>query len=328
MPADKGARALAGIPATVARRAVEWLVELESSECDDAARRRFQSWREAHPDHERAWRHIEQVRGRLQSVRSPLVSTVAQAAVLTPRSIKRRDAIKSLVALFFVAGGAWAVKEQAPWQDWSADQRTGIGERRTLTLDDGSTVILNTDSAVDLDFSAEARRLRLIRGEMLVTTAADRRPFLVDTPQGRLRPLGTRFAVRDYQDRGRLDVFQGAVEIRVSATPDEARVLQAGERAFYGLAGVEPVRALGEGAASWVDGMLVANNTRLADFLVELERYRPGILNCDPAIAGLRLSGTYPLADTDRILMSLSDTLPVRIRFMTRYWVRVTPSRV
>jgi transmembrane sensor len=76
-------------------------------------------------------------------------------------------------------------------------------------------------------------------------------------------------------------------------------------------------------ATAWTDGMLVASGMRLADFLAELSRHRPGYLGCDPAIAGLRVSGTYPLADTDRILDTLRTTLPVEIHFRTRYWVTV-----
>ena len=73
--------------------------------------------------------------------------------------------------------------------------------------------------------------------------------------------------------------------------------------------------------------MLVASGMRLDRFLAELGRHRPGLLHCDPAIAGLRVSGTYPLADTDRVLDMLRTTLPVEIRFMTRYWATVRPAR-
>ena len=71
--------------------------------------------------------------------------------------------------------------------------------------------------------------------------------------------------------------------------------------------------------------MLVASNLRLADFLTELDRYRNGSLSCDPAVADLRLSGTYPLADSDRVLTALPGILPVEVRFLTRYWVRILP---
>jgi len=80
-----------------------------------------------------------------------------------------------------------------------------------------------------------------------------------------------------------------------------------------------------ENADAWARGQLVADEQRLGDFLAELGRYRPGLLRVDPRIAGLRLSGVFPLADTDRILDTLPSVLPVRLQWRTRYWVTVVP---
>lgn len=69
--------------------------------------------------------------------------------------------------------------------------------------------------------------------------------------------------------------------------------------------------------------MLIASDWRLEDFLAELSRYRPGRLVCDEQVADLRLSGAFHLNDTDVVLENLANTLPVRLRYLTRYWVRV-----
>ena len=69
--------------------------------------------------------------------------------------------------------------------------------------------------------------------------------------------------------------------------------------------------------------MLVAAHMRLADFLAELGRYRRGQLNCDPKVADLLISGTYPVDDSERVLDLLAVSLPVRIKRFTRYWVTV-----
>ncbi|MFP3374059.1 FecR family protein, partial [Pseudomonas sp. SIMBA_068] len=81
-------------------------------------------------------------------------------------------------------------------------------------LADGSQLWLGAQSAVDLEFSALSRVLKLRFGEILVETAADpRRPFFVDTAQGRMQALGTRFAVCQLGDSTRLNVYAGAVEV-------------------------------------------------------------------------------------------------------------------
>jgi transmembrane sensor len=81
--------------------------------------------------------------------------------------------------------------------------------------------------------------------------------------------------------------------------------------------------SLDAGSGAWADGMLVAAHMRLADFLAELGRYRRGQLNCDPKVADLLISGTYPVDDSERVLDLLAVSLPVRIKRFTRYWVTV-----
>ena len=80
------------------------------------------------------------------------------------------------------------------------------------------------------------------------------------------------------------------------------------------------------GASAWQRGLLVAERWRLGDFLEEVARYRAGVLRCDPAVAGLMISGVYPLQDTDAILQSVSQALPVQVRMITPYWVTVSAS--
>lgn len=77
---------------------------------------------------------------------------------------------------------------------------------------------------------------------------------------------------------------------------------------------------------AWIKGQLVADNVRLVDFIEELSRYRPGILRCDRAVAELRISGVFRVADTDEVLGILRRTLPIRLAQVTGYWVTVGPA--
>jgi transmembrane sensor len=86
---------------------------------------------------------------------------------------------------------------------------------------------------------------------------------------------------------------------------------------------VRPQAAVDATAASWEQGMLAVRDWRLADLVDELGRYRRGVLRCDPAVAGLRVSGAFPLNDTDASLRLLEKTLPVRVSRITPYWTTV-----
>ena len=75
---------------------------------------------------------------------------------------------------------------------------------------------------------------------------------------------------------------------------------------------------------AWIDGFIVAERMRLGDFIQELSRHVPGLLRCDPAVADLRLTGSYPLQDPEQIFSMLEQSLPVTVQRRTRYWTTLT----
>lgn len=315
--------AAARVAPAVARRAVQWWLALHGGDATAAQLHAWQRWRAENAEHERAWQRIEAVSGQLAGIPPPLAS----AALAAPAGAQRRRAVRLLTALV-VAGGSAALLRQAPvWQSWNADASTATGERRSLRLPDGGTLVLNTDSAIKLRYDASARAVQLLRGEVLLQTAPDaqRRPFLVHTADGTARALGTRFIVRQRDGFVQVGVLEGAVELRPAAAHGQARVLQAGEEGSFTRDGLGAAHALDAGAGAWVDGMLVAAHMRLDAFLLELSRHRRGHLACDPALAHLLVSGAYPLADTDRALLALVEALPVELHYLTRFWVTLRP---
>ncbi|AJK49378.1 FecR domain-containing protein [Burkholderia plantarii] len=321
------------IPPEVAQRAVQWWVEMQGAgaAADAAARAGLARWRAEHPLHDAAWRHIETVQGRFTQLAAGLDAGAARAALLPARSPKRRAAIKALALLVFAGGGVWTLDPARQWAVWTADARTAVGERRRMTLADGTEVVLNTDSAIDVRFDASTRRIVLLRGEIMVTSGHERRlparPLVVAAAPGELTPLGTRFGVRLDGAVLRVGVFEGAVRAQPGEPGAASRVIAAGRRAAVTLTAVSEPQPLGAYAGSWTDGTLVASRLRLGDLVAELARYRHGYLQCDPAVAGLRVSGSYPLDDADRVFETLRATLPIDVESFTRYWVRIVPSR-
>ena len=76
---------------------------------------------------------------------------------------------------------------------------------------------------------------------------------------------------------------------------------------------------------AWIQGMLIVSNWRLDQFLNELGRYHKGTLHCDAGVASLRISGAFNVNDTRSVLENLSSTLPVKVRYFTRFWAQVEP---
>lgn len=301
--------------------AAHWLTRQHASDFSPAEQVALERWRRQSAQHEQVWQHAAQFRSRLDSV----PAAMGMAVLDRPRTSSRRRQI--LAAMLAAPALGWLAYRQAPWQGWMADYRTATGERRTVALADGSRMQLNTASAVSIHIGPSARRIRQYAGEILVETshaaAYAALPFIVQTDDGQMQALGTRFTVRKHEKGTTLAVLQGAV--RVTPSHQEASVtVHEGEQLFFHEQGTDGVVPLASQADAWTQGVLHAENMRLQDFLAELERYREGVLRCDAGVANLPVSGTFQLGDTDSILALLAYTLPVRVQQRTRYWVTVT----
>lgn len=316
-------RASNGIDEALLAEAADWLMRFQSGDDSPRTRRAFEQWRRQSPAHAAAWQRAETVLDTFRQVPAG-VGRRTLDGIAKPG---RRRAIRTL-GLFAVGTPAfWLAWQHQPWAEWGADLRTATGEQKTLELADGTRLVLNTASAVDVAFTAGERRLHLVKGEILITTAQDPsprpRPFIVETAEGQLRPVGTRFSVRQMAGETHAAVFEGAVEI--TADGGRRHVLSAGEQTTFRPDDIGAGVPVETSAALWEHGMLAARDMPLADLIAELARYRPGILRCHPTVAGLRVSGAFPLADTDASLDLLVKTRPLALRSVTRYWVSVEP---
>ncbi|MBG6388477.1 DUF4880 domain-containing protein, partial [Pseudomonas aeruginosa] len=157
------------IPSPILDEAAEWLVRLQDSGCTDDTRQACAQWRQRSPQHAHAWERAE----RLLQCLGRLPPELALPTLGRERGLDRRRAIKHLALVLGGASLGLATWQAEPLRDWLADQRTGVGEQRRLTLPDGSLLTLNTDSAVDLAFDASQRLVRLLRGEIFVDSRAD-----------------------------------------------------------------------------------------------------------------------------------------------------------
>lgn len=317
------------ITPAVRQQAIAWYSLTQSGEISAEQLRQLQHWRDADGEHERAWQRMlglpDLLRNHAALLRDPAARTALQQARYV--SGERRQVLKLLLGASLLGAVTWQGKESQWAQGRLADLATATGERRREVLGDGTQLWLNTATAVDIDFTREQRCIRLRHGEINVLGGQDPtgRPLLVQTADARLRPLDSRFSLRcgDGCVGTLLSVSSGQVAAAPRPDGDE-RIIQAGQRARIdaGKILLGPAPALDD---AWIGGFVSAEATRLDDLVAQLARYRPGLLRCDPRVADLRVTGSYPLADNERILDLLESSLPVRIQRRTRYWVTLLP---
>ncbi len=311
-------------------QAVTWFATLASGQATASQEAAFIRWRATHPDHDRAWQRLSGVQQALIRGAGATGSDVARQVVLSAgsRRAARRRALKILGGMAVLGGSGLVASRQPQWQGLMAQYRTGTGERRELVLPDGTRLFLNTATALSIALEGQRRIIELHDGEVRVTTASDpqRHSLSVVTADGHAQPVGTKFTVRRYHDdQGtQVRVIAGMVMLQPSATEVAARAVPAGRQAVFTRNAVGRSEALDVAALTWVDGMLSAERMPLSDFLDTLARHRAGRLRYDPAVADLRITGAFPLDDTDRVLDAVARTLPVEVHRRTRYWVSVS----
>lgn len=310
-----GTNSPADFSAQVAEQAVYWLLEIQNGPLSPRQQHAWQQWLNAHSEHQRAWDHMQRVNQRLRGLSSPLAHTALNA----PKSSSRRQALKLLLILGAGSAATWGLRE--PLMPMLADYRSPIGQRRKLQLSDGSQLQLNTNTSLDVRIEAGQRLIRLLDGEIMLTSANGPQPLQLQTAQGVLRSNSARLNVRQLHNRTQVAVFAGHVEL--TANSGTSLSIGPNQQLTFNERQADAPRALDANSGAWTDGMLVAAHMRLADFLEELGRYRRGQLNCDAKVADLLISGSYPLDDSERVLELLEISLPVKVQRFTRYWVTV-----
>lgn len=300
-------------------QAIDWLVRLRFGSPGPDAQAQFQQWLALHPHNGLAWQRVSNLGDELAGLPKDLSRRTLQGS--ERQGISRRDQLKLGALLVVGSGLGWMAREPLGLPELLADSATATGERRQLQGSDGSRIQLNTASAIDLRFTASQRRLALLRGEVsLDSNSDDKRPFFIDTRIATLRTLDGQLLVRQ-SDHGLLvAVRRGEVTVMTGATP--VRV-HSGETLRVQANGSHQAVTPPSDPWGWTQGVLSVRQMPLADFVAELNRYRPGLLRCAPAVAKLMVSGTYQLADTNQILQLLARSLPVRIDYHTRYWVNI-----
>ncbi|WP_140636076.1 DUF4880 domain-containing protein [Methylibium rhizosphaerae] len=302
--------------------AIEWLVLLRSGEASAADRAAFEAWRASDPRHEEASRQMSGVLAPVERLRQSGVSSQVMGRAVSRAS--RRAALRSAFMFAGVSATAgllgWEVVRQS---DFTADQRTGIAQRRESILPQGGALVLDARTAVDIATDEASRPLvTLRRGRLLADTIAHPAAVVVRTHEGEIHASGARFVAQALEQQTRLTVVGGQA---IATLASGGRVQVATGQQLVLNAGAQPTLAPARGTEDmWTRGIMVMNNEPLGELVAVLQNYRSGLLRVDDAAARIKVSGVFSLDDTDGTLHALARTQPVRISERTKYWVTIS----
>lgn len=293
----------------VEREASEWVARLDAEDVCAEDRARFEVWRHSHPLHARTyeellatWRELTAAAPLIQCVAHTRSHEQSRVGNAPQRWRKWAMAASVVVAAVLLGFHLHSLTTEATYQ-------TALGERATISLPDGSTLQLNSDSRVRVDYSLRSRVIHLQRGEAIFKVAHNiNRPFWVTTGSSWVRAVGTAFGVYLNRKGVRVTVHEGVVKLGTAdrllpATLSEemlkeaSAVLASGDQAD--LEGrVTTTRKLSAQelarAAAWQDGWVYVENNTLCDVIAELNRYTPRQLVLEDAqLCSLSVGGAF-----------------------------------
>lgn len=296
--------------------AERWFMRLQMGDCSRADRAAFARWRLASPAHAAAYAEVERLFGLAGQAGSDPRLQVAARAVRErmERKRRRRNALRWAMPL---TGAAMLVLALGiGWRTWNPTQpgqhyATATGERRALTLDDGSTALLDTDSALAVRYSRLRREVVLERGQaQFSVTPQPRRPFVVHTDLGAVRALGTQFQVRKRAGGVEVTLMEGVVEVSAPVGGGgEARVarLAPGEQLDFDAGSRWHRRQVDlDIARGWTEGQLIFRSRPLAEAVEEMNRYNTVKIRLgQPALNNLQISGQFYGNDPTSLIQAL-----------------------
>lgn len=315
---------------TVNEQAADWLIQLNEPGASEQVRADFEAWKRQDPRHGAAAERLQGFIGQMTALRPQKASVhAALGAAYTSRNKPYRSKRStSALVLMLALLPAWALWRSGTPAYWLADLHTAPGHWQTQVLADQSELSLNGNSAVNIDFDGDRRHIQLLRGEVLVEVAHDpSRPFIVETEQGQIRALGTRFVVRRENGSTLLTMLESRTAVSAHDSRD-SKMVDAGEQARIAD---DQVQLLGkvDGARfndAWQRHQLLVEDRPLSEVLEQLANQRGGYLYYDAELlADLRVSAVLPLDDSDRALQLIADALPVTFKRITPWLVLVSP---
>ena len=315
---------------TIDEQAAEWILRLHEEGFSETLRLEFECWTQQSPKHAAAALRMQDVINRLQSLREqsgPANAALSAAFNGRKPATQRKQILRALlIAGLLALPTTLIIKSHYPEQ-WMADISTGPSDWKTQRLADNSTITLSGTSAINVHFDGQERRIELLQGEVLVDVAHDSaRPFFVQTAQGSMRALGTRFVVKRQGDTTVLSMLQSRVAAQ-SANEQQTLEVDAGSRALIRRDSVQLSGTVSAASVNqaWARHQLVVENQPLPQVLDEVSRHRRGHLQFDrTALASLRVSAVLPLDDTDRALQLIAETLPLQIKTYTPWLIVIS----
>jgi len=341
--------------------AARWYERLRQEPVSEQLRAEFSRWLEESPDHRDAFEAVNRASGFARSVaQDPRILELRHETVLrltrkASLPSRWRFAAAAVAALVLSSGAIFYANRARPLESagfhMARVYRTAVGERLSVTLDDGSRVTLNTDSILRPAFDARERRVVLEHGQALFEVAKDTvHPFVVETAQRRFVAVGTAFDVRIDGERVQVTMLEGTVRVERNAQGEAAsspadavsvrRTRAAPRTVVATITAGEQLTVLDEHqdriqvtepdrVTSWRRGQVVFEDSRLEAAVAEINRYSPiKIELAEGTLGDLHISGSFATGRPTVFVEAITEYFPVDANYINDDTVLLSPRKI
>lgn len=329
-------------------QAARWFVDLQenqhSLDANKSYHRDFTLWLQS-SENQQAWQQISQIHQQYQNHQSQLHSQALnnnQSANLLYNNVKlsRRGMLKSFAGLSCASWLGWQGYHspllQNKFSSLTADVSSAVGQSKQLTFSNNEKLWLNTNTALNTLANHE---LELIKGEVFldnftrqIKTTVNQQ-LLTLSAQTSAGNSGAYCTMQINEDHSQcsLALYQGSASVHHQGQSRRLVVgqhllLTANKEGEFNLANAPTTPLSFRDKPPWLDGQLHANDIPLTEFINELKRYRSGYIHLQTELAQIRVAGVYPAFDSDAALNLLAKALPIRINYLTPWFVSISSS--
>ncbi|MBB1335610.1 FecR family protein [Pseudoalteromonas sp. SR44-5] len=319
----------AEIPEAILEQASVWHARMHDSDLQESQgcqlKAQFNTWLLADPLHRVAYDDMSSLWDVLThselSENDLILEPTVQKTFIKRVSRPFYAAVASVALFVAIAGVGWQ-------QNWplrlQSDYYSNVGEQKVVQLDDNSEIILNTNSAIKVNYTKQLREVVLLQGEARFNVAKNsERPFVVNTTQGTVTVTGTQFNVSLYSDSATVSLFEGSVALTSNQARKLRKNLSANQQAKLFSTGIGAVSEFDAAVVNaWQRGQLVFYSAALSEVVAKLNRYRKGkIIITDDSVNNLQISGVFSINDPDAALEMITETLALKQTRLTDYLV-------
>jgi len=306
--------------------AAQWHSQFEDGELNPLERERFEAWLAADPKNRAAYESVHRswagmagaaVDDRILKMRREALSAPQKRRFKSLRSLS----IAASILVIAVVTGILIRYNPLTGHSDAGIYATQVGERSTITLPDGSTVVLNTASRIHVDFDAQVRRVQLLAGQAWFEVAKNQpRPFVVEAGDRRVTAHGTAFDVKlDDHDQLQVTLIEGRVSVdtmNASGTgpkvPEHEDLLPGDQLTVTTARPTMKRKTDVAKVVIWREGQIIFDDDTLATAVAEVNRYSPKKIILDPRLANLRMSGVFVAGHSDSFVQTVTGHFPIK----------------